>query len=91
MEYMNNENFQYLVIEASHGNFYGFNLKITMEQKDAMKIVSPDERDDFMVVGWNVAKKLPSWVCNANSWSDFMNRKYDDDDNKNKKEDGRRG
>ena len=56
-----------------------------------MKIVSPNERDDFMVVGWNVAKKLPSWVCNANSWSDFMNRKYDDDDNKNKKEDGRRG
>jgi hypothetical protein len=25
----------------------------------AMKIVSPDEHDDFMVVGWKVSKKLP--------------------------------
>ncbi len=27
-----------------------------MEQTYAMKIVSPDEPDDFMVVGWKVAK-----------------------------------
>jgi hypothetical protein len=28
MEYTKNENFKYLVIEASHGNYYGFNLKV---------------------------------------------------------------
>ena len=50
-----------------------------------MKIVSPNEHDDFMVVGWKVAKKLPSWVCNANSWSDFMNGNYEEDDGKKKK------
>ncbi len=37
--------------------------------------MSPDEHDDFMVVGWKVAKKLPKWVHNADSWIDFFNRK----------------
>jgi hypothetical protein len=32
MEYTKNENFKYLVIEASHGNFYGFNLKVKKER-----------------------------------------------------------
>ncbi len=27
MEYTKNENFKYLVIKASHGNYYGFNFK----------------------------------------------------------------
>jgi hypothetical protein len=75
MEYMKNENFKYLVIKASHGNFYGFNLKVKMEHAYATKIVSPNEPDNFMVVGWKVVKKLPRWVCNANSWIDFINGK----------------
>jgi len=32
MEYTKNENFKYLVIEASHGDYYGFNLKIKKER-----------------------------------------------------------
>ncbi len=75
MEYTKNENYKYLVIEASHGNYYGFNLRVKMERTYAMKIASPDEPDNFMVIGWKVAKKLPTWVCNANSWIDFINRK----------------
>ncbi len=31
MEYTKNENFKYLVIKASHGNYYGFNLKVKKE------------------------------------------------------------
>ncbi len=31
MEYTKNENVKYLVIEASHGNYYGFNLKVKKE------------------------------------------------------------
>jgi hypothetical protein len=31
MEYTKNENFKYLLIEASHGNYYGFNLKVKKE------------------------------------------------------------
>ncbi len=32
MEYKENENFKYLVIEASHGDYYGFNLKVKKER-----------------------------------------------------------
>jgi hypothetical protein len=28
MEYAKSENFKYLVIEASHGDYYGFNIKV---------------------------------------------------------------
>ena len=59
IEYAKSENFKYLVIKASHGNYYGFNIKIEKERAIAMKIVCLGEHDDFMVVGWKVAKKLP--------------------------------
>ena len=78
-EYTKNENFKYLVIEASHGDYYGFNLKVKKERAIAMKIVSPDEHDDFMIVGWKVSKTLPKWVRNANSWIDFNNGKEEDE------------
>ena len=67
MEYAKSENFKYLVIEASHGYYYGFNIKVKKERAYAMKIVSPDEHDNFIVVGWKVSKKLPKWVHNADS------------------------
>jgi hypothetical protein len=36
MAYTKNENFKYLVIKASHGNYYGFNLKVMKERTYAM-------------------------------------------------------
>ncbi len=68
MEYKENENFNYLVVKSSHGEYYGFNLKVKKEHSYTTKIVSPDERADFMVVGCKVAKKLSKWIRNANSW-----------------------
>jgi hypothetical protein len=56
MEYKENENFNYLVIKSFHGEYYGFNLKVKKERSYATKIVSPDECDDFMVLGWKVEK-----------------------------------
>ncbi len=56
-----------------------------MEQTYSMRIVSPVEPDNFMVVGWKVAKKLPTWVCNANSWIDFINGKEEEEWMKRKK------
>ncbi len=32
MKYTKNGNFKYLVIKASHGNYYGFNLKVKKER-----------------------------------------------------------
>ena len=49
MEYKEDENFHYLVIKSCQGEYYGFNLNIKKERSYATKIVSPDERDDFMV------------------------------------------
>jgi hypothetical protein len=62
MEYKENENFNYLVIESSCSDYYRFIHKVKKERTYATKIVSPEERDDFMVVGWKVAKKLPKWI-----------------------------
>ncbi len=31
MEYTKSEKFKYLVIEASHGDYYGFNIKVKKE------------------------------------------------------------
>ena len=64
MEYMKSENFKYLIIKASHGDYYGFNLRVKMERTNVMLIMSPNKCDNFMVVGWKVAKKLPNWVRN---------------------------
>ena len=52
MQYSKSENFKYLVIEASHGDYYRFNTKVKKEQEIATKIVS--EYDDFiaMVSQW---------------------------------------
>ena len=67
VEYARNENYKYLVIEASYDTYYRFNIKVKKEQAIAMKVVSPDEHDDFMTVGWKVLNKLSTWVLNGNS------------------------
>ena len=56
MEYTKNEIFKYLVIKASHSDYYGFNLKVKIERTYALTIVSPGKSDNFMVIGWKVAK-----------------------------------
>ena len=73
MQYSKSKNFKYLVIEASHGDYYGFNTKVKKEREIATKIVS--EYDDFMVKGWKVSKTLPKWVHNAKNWTSFSNGK----------------
>jgi hypothetical protein len=35
MEYTKNENFKYSVIEATHGNYCGYNLKVKKERTHA--------------------------------------------------------
>jgi hypothetical protein len=77
MQYSKSENYRYLVIEASHGEHYGFNTRVKRELEIAMNIVS--DYDDFMVKGWKVSKKLPDWVTTADSWNAFVKGKDVDD------------
>ncbi len=36
VEYTKNENLKYLVIKASHSGYFGFNLRVKMEQTYAI-------------------------------------------------------
>ena len=46
IQYSKSENFKYFVIEASHGDYYGFNTKVKKEREIAANIVS--EYDNFI-------------------------------------------
>ena len=59
IEYTKNENFKYLVIEASHGDYYGFNLKVKKECTYAMKIVNPVEHKQLYGVRLEGFKDTP--------------------------------
>ncbi len=72
MEYEEDENFIYLVIESCHGEYYGFNLNIKEECLYVRNIVSCNETNDSMVLGWKVARTLLGWIGNTDSWIDFI-------------------
>jgi hypothetical protein len=53
------------VLEGINDEYYGFNLKMKLERKTAKEIslgnwMVPVNVDVF-VIGWKVAKELPSW------------------------------
>ncbi len=56
--------------------YYGFNLKNKLERKTAKEIVLGNwtmvANADEYVIGWKVAKELPSWVNNAVAWEGFV-------------------
>ncbi len=76
MEYGKND---FLVIKASHGNYYGFNLKVKMERAYVTKIVSPNESDNFRYIGTVLTKiKKPTIdIDHSSSYYDINIRKYE--------------
>jgi hypothetical protein len=88
IKYKDDDDFAYLVIEASNDQFYGFNPKNKEENNQAKNIVRDS---DWYVVGWKVSRELPSWVKKANYWTDKIfekniieehaNGKYNDPNN----------
>ncbi len=57
------------MLESNNDNYYGVNLNDKLERKTAKEIVFGNwmvlvNADEF-VIGWKVAKELPSWVNNA--------------------------
>ncbi len=49
---------KYLVVEHSSGKYFGFNLRESNERTSAISIVQ--DKDEFMVMGWKVAKVIPT-------------------------------
>jgi hypothetical protein len=77
LKFVGDEQFKYLlVLESINDIYYGFNLKNKLERKTAKEIVLGnwkvvDNADEY-VIGWKVAKELPSWVNNAVAWEGFV-------------------
>jgi hypothetical protein len=64
------------VLESIDDNYYCFNLKNKLEWKTTKEIVLGNwtvvfDADEY-VIGWKVAKELPSWVNNSVAWDGFV-------------------
>jgi hypothetical protein len=70
LKFVKDEQFKYL--ESIDNNYYGFNLKNKLEGETAKEIVLGNwtvlVNADEYVIGWKVAKELPSWVNNTVAW-----------------------
>jgi hypothetical protein len=76
LKFVKDEQFKYLVLESINDKYYGFNLKMKPERKRAKEIGLGNwtvlvDVDEF-VIGWKVAKELPSCVNNAVAWEGFV-------------------
>ncbi len=61
---------KYLIIEHSSGNYFGFNLHESNERTSAISIVQ--DKEEFMVIGWKVAKVIPTRVLCFVDWNNLM-------------------
>ena len=61
---------KYLIIEYSDKKYYAFNLLDDLECSSAFGIVQ--DKLEFMVMGWKVARAIPTWVLGYSDWKDFM-------------------
>jgi hypothetical protein len=76
LKFVEDEQFKYLVLESVNDNYYGFNLKNKLARKTSKEIVLGNwmvlvDADEY-VIGWKVAKNIPSWVNNAIAWKGFV-------------------
>ncbi len=76
IKFVKDEQFKYLVLESINDKYYGFNLIMKFEKKTGKEIVLGNwtvlaNADEF-VIGWKVAKELPSWVNDAVAWEGFV-------------------
>ncbi len=64
------------MLESINDKYYDFNLKMKLERKTAKEIVLGNwmvlvNADEF-VIGWKVAKEVPSWVNDDVAWEGFV-------------------
>jgi hypothetical protein len=61
---------KYLIVEHSSGKYFGFNLRESNKRTSMISIVQ--DKDEFMVMGWRVAKGIPTWVLSYVDWNNLM-------------------
>ncbi len=60
IKFTEEDEMKYLIVEHSSGKYFGFNLCESNKHTSAISIV--EDKDEFMVMGWKVAKVIPTWV-----------------------------
>jgi hypothetical protein len=70
IEFTEEDEMKYLIVEHSSGKYFGFNLCESNERTSAISIVQ--DKDEFMVMGWKVAKVIPTWVLDFVDWNNLM-------------------
>jgi hypothetical protein len=60
LKFTEEDEMKYLIVEHSNGKYFGFNLCESAGCSTAFSIVQ--DKDEFMVIGWKVAKVIPTWV-----------------------------
>jgi hypothetical protein len=61
---------KYLIVEHSSGKYFGFNLHVSNKRSTALSIVQ--DKDEFMVMKWKVAKVIPTWILGFVDWNNLM-------------------
>jgi hypothetical protein len=70
IKFTQEDKMKYLIIEHSSGNYYGFNLHESNKRTSAISIVQ--DQEEFMVMGWKVAKVIPTRVLSFMDWNNLM-------------------
>jgi len=90
MEFVNNKNFQFVIVEVNSCTTYGFDMKNIKQHEIAEDIVSQSwnyTSIEEKITGWKIAKELPSWVEGVAAWHKFVrNEDESSDANEDKEE-----
>ncbi len=70
IKFTEEDEIKYLIVEHSSGKYFGFNLRESNERTSTISIVQ--DKDEFMVMGWKVAKVIPTWVLGFVDWNHLM-------------------
>ncbi len=60
IKFTEEDEMKYLIVEHSSGKYFGFNLCKSDKRSTVFSIVQ--DKDELLVMGWKVAKVIPTWV-----------------------------
>lgn len=66
MKFIEEDEMKFLIIEHSSGKYFAFNLPDTEKCSTAFGIIQ--DKFEFMVMGWKVAKSMPTWTVGFSDW-----------------------
>lgn len=68
--FIDEDNMKYIIFEYCGEKYFAFNLLVCEEYTNAISIIN--DKLEFMVMGWKVARVIPTWVLVYSDWKDFM-------------------